>query len=73
MAQIVNRRKYYKVSDWDNPTFGAALMMTIATGHVTGPYAEEVHSFVSEYVQANGTAKNGIGCERIQPIPAIAP
>ena len=42
--------------------FDAALMLTITSGHVTGRYAEVVHEFVKDYVQANGTTGNGVGC-----------
>ena len=60
--QVSTRRKHYRVSNWDNPVFDAALMLTITSGHVTGRYAEVVHEFVKDYVQANGTTGNGVGC-----------
>jgi hypothetical protein len=53
-VQVLGRDDYYPVSNWDNPIIDGALMLSIATGELTGKWSMMVHRFVAQYVAAEG-------------------
>jgi hypothetical protein len=47
----------YHVSNWDNPSFDAALVLDLFTGKPDSEFRRELAKFVGSYVAANGHNK----------------
>jgi hypothetical protein len=45
------------VSNWDNPSFDAALVLDLFTGKPESEFRRELAKFVGSYVAANGHNK----------------
>jgi hypothetical protein len=54
-------------SNWVNPDYDTALVLTQVTGNSSSIYAQHVRDFVREYVNANGQVK----CVFADPISSI--
>jgi hypothetical protein len=58
-------RLAYVVSNWDNPTFDAALVLDLLTGKPDTEFRKELAKFVSSYILADGS--HGISCDFAKP------
>ena len=51
------QRHEYVVSNWDNPTYDAALLLATLDGGAASDYRAVLDAFVTAYVRADGTGK----------------
>lgn len=54
-GNVVTRRTYYPVSNWDKPVFDASLLILLTTGDLADGVAADVHQLMSQYIIASGS------------------
>lgn len=48
------RHAEHMLSNWANPDYDTALILTAVTGNITSPYAQHIREFIQEYSSATG-------------------
>lgn len=53
-AGVPARHAEHMLSNWANPDYDTALILTAMTGNITSPYATHIREFMQEYTTATG-------------------